>query len=277
MICPTFEQWEVSFLREIAPEMEIAVWEVIADAYDAYKAEKPDADKESLGMLIAISMGGGPIHETAESRRLRALFQQFWEQHAYLSADKTVTVTVVGVTDCHGLESITLKSTSLGALFYQLRAQSNRQRHALAYMAEISMNHVEIIDKLIADGQKDEALSALKEHAVEIRLAESEGVVESWEKIPNDSLDPWNERRIFKMIQRNRTVKMITAMKRSDGNFIPIDGYRRYRALAELGLGEDDGINAYCVEDDRSDERWQKFNTVVKQIEPPDREESLGE
>jgi hypothetical protein len=51
MIWPTFEQWELGFLRDLNPESEIAVWEVIADVFDAYKAGNPDADKDTLGTL----------------------------------------------------------------------------------------------------------------------------------------------------------------------------------------------------------------------------------
>jgi hypothetical protein len=33
---PTFEQWELGFCRDAHPEQEIALWEVIATAFEAY-------------------------------------------------------------------------------------------------------------------------------------------------------------------------------------------------------------------------------------------------
>ena len=280
MIVPTFEQWELGFLRELTPELEIAVWEVIADAFDAYKAEKPDVDMDTLRMLIAISTGGGPKHETAESRRLRELFRQYEERHpnlASLRGDKDVKVMVVGVADCHGLESCDLKVECLGPLYYELRAASNQQRHAVAYLAEIQLKHVETIDALLDAGKNADALAVFRDYAGEIRLADNTGAGESWGKIPDSSLDPWTQETVTASIRETLEIKMPCLMKTSDGEIIPVDGFRRHQAFKELNLGGDDSVHAYVVDSDGSEDHWQKFNISVKRAESPNSKEGTSD
>jgi hypothetical protein len=268
VICPTFEQWEFSFLRELTLEIEIAVWEVIADTFDAYKVERSDADRDVLVLLIAISTGGGPQHESAESQRLRTLFRQSWDAHPTFATIQA-ELTVVGIADCHGLESAVPKSQSLGAMFYQVRAELNRQRHSVAYLAKITAGLADLLDSLLAAGKKAEALRILKERADEICLATADGVVESWEKIPDPSQDPWSNRLVLQEIRRSREVKRPVVLMQPDGSTIPIDGRRRLRAVEKLRANSNDQFGAYCVVCDGSVERWNAFQTIVKRSDYP--------
>ena len=87
-------------------------------------------------------------------------------------------------------------------------------------------------------------------------------------EIPDYSLDPWSERRIFTDIRRGGKIKIITVMKMPNGRIIPVNGRRRYLALERLGLGNNDPIETYCGEYDDSEERWQAYSVPVKQSEP---------
>ena len=71
---PSFEHWELGFMRDLHPWREILVWETIARTFDLYVAEHPDAvcSKEIVGTLISISTGQLP--QNATERELRNLF-----------------------------------------------------------------------------------------------------------------------------------------------------------------------------------------------------------
>ena len=277
-ICRTFEQWELGFLRDVLPEAEIAVWEAIADAFDAYRIERADAGGDVVRTLIKISMGWEPDVETRESQRLRELLIRFYgrnETIALWRKHKAVNVMVVGVADCHGMESCRLKSDCFGPDYYQLRAALNRQRHAVAYLAEIPANHVATIDDLLAARKKVEALTSLRTHAVQIRLAsigspeepmrEKTSVEESWKKIPDSSLDPWSQRRVTAEIRRTHTIKMPLSLKMGDQK-LTIDGCRRLRGYERQG---GDKVDMYVVKQDDSQDRWPLFDVVVKSADPP--------
>ena len=63
-VYPTFEQWELGFMRDMHPESEVTLWCSIAAAWLAYhekylndKALPDEDERKLLGALIAISTG----------------------------------------------------------------------------------------------------------------------------------------------------------------------------------------------------------------------------
>ena len=58
VIEPSFEKWELSFLRDAHPERELEVWQTIAEAYRTYIAEHRDCNQRvAVNSFVAISMG----------------------------------------------------------------------------------------------------------------------------------------------------------------------------------------------------------------------------
>lgn len=163
LVCPTLEQWELGYMRDVNLKRELAVWGVIADAFEAYQAENPNADKKkTLAMLSAISTGGGPKVETAESERLRQLFQRFVSlgRSADSGAD---TVTMVGIADCHGLELFDPRSDCLGALYYILGSRAIEALPALRIAAKdqhrlVRASAKDAIDKIVGTDVYSEVL-----------------------------------------------------------------------------------------------------------------------
>jgi hypothetical protein len=101
------------------------------------------------------------------------------------------TVTVVGIADCHGIESFIKKDEieDKDIFMLKMRAMSNRHRHAIIFEAVVSdMTYDEIMKKL-EEGYFQAALKLLKEDAAEVRTDLS--MVKSWDLIPNPKLDPW--------------------------------------------------------------------------------------
>jgi hypothetical protein len=43
-VYPSFEQWEIGFMRDMHPWWELLIWEAIARTHDLYLAKHPDAD-----------------------------------------------------------------------------------------------------------------------------------------------------------------------------------------------------------------------------------------
>jgi hypothetical protein len=63
LVKPTYEQWELDFLRDQSPQQELFLWLVISDAFEMAITEKPDLDQKTiLGDLILISAGGESQH-----------------------------------------------------------------------------------------------------------------------------------------------------------------------------------------------------------------------
>ena len=112
-----------------------------------------------------------------------------------------------GIADCKGLESfipvvpkvdggwvssnINDYKKEMGVMV--LRAQYNRHRHAVVFLAEINNEDVaeEVLD-LLDDGEYEEALVALKNGADSVSLARMPGAEKSWNMIPNPDLDPYS-------------------------------------------------------------------------------------
>lgn len=74
-----------------------------------------------------------------------------------------------------------------------LRANANRQRHAVVYQVELSVDDAKVIDDLIDKGEYPEALIEVKNRAKSISLARNiVGAEKSWKMIPNADLDPFS-------------------------------------------------------------------------------------
>jgi hypothetical protein len=78
-----FEQWELGFMRDTNPHLEMMTWECIARATEAYLTEHPDKEsKEIVSPLTAISMGAEFKQETDETRDLRNRFRRIHDSIA---------------------------------------------------------------------------------------------------------------------------------------------------------------------------------------------------
>jgi hypothetical protein len=104
----------------------------------------------------------------------------------------TDTITVFGIADCHGIESMVEKGTGRDKeiSLLNIRAMSNRHRHAILYEADLDKETFDTLNKQL-DEDKDYtgALETLKERALELRSLP--GQEKSWGLIPNPVLDPW--------------------------------------------------------------------------------------
>ena len=107
-----------------------------------------------------------------------------------------------GIADAHGLESFNPVAWNSDVERFEvdtrelsmmvLRANANRQRHAVVYQADLSVPACKEITALMKEGKTDEALLKLKEDAKRINLAKSPGAEKSWGLIPNPDLDPYS-------------------------------------------------------------------------------------
>jgi hypothetical protein len=77
-VYPTFEQWELGFMRDMHPWREILIWENIARTFDLYVAEHPEAanSEQIVGTIVSISTGQIFENETATDKELRKLFAE---------------------------------------------------------------------------------------------------------------------------------------------------------------------------------------------------------
>ena len=74
-VYPTFEQWELGFMRDMQPWREILVWETIARTSDLYRAKHPDANLEQVvGKAVSISLGHVSENESAMEKELRDFY-----------------------------------------------------------------------------------------------------------------------------------------------------------------------------------------------------------
>jgi hypothetical protein len=107
-----------------------------------------------------------------------------------------------GIADAHGIESfrpvtynvetgdLQIDPRELGMM--NLRANANRQRHAVVYQVDIGVDTAKGVLAMIEAGEFKEALVKLKEEAKSISLARSPGAEKSWGLIPNPDLDPFS-------------------------------------------------------------------------------------
>jgi hypothetical protein len=97
------------------------------------------------------------------------------------------TKTMIGIADCHGIESFLAKGTS--DFPFVMRADCNRQRHAVYYEVDLDDAAVNRINSIIAKKDFIKALKVLKSLATVIRTPRHHAC--SWDLIPNPKLDPW--------------------------------------------------------------------------------------
>ncbi len=76
-VYPSFEQWEVGFMRDMHPWREILIWEAIARTHDLYLEKHPETDmQQPVGTIVSISLGHVSEKETAAEKELRTLFSE---------------------------------------------------------------------------------------------------------------------------------------------------------------------------------------------------------
>ena len=99
-----------------------------------------------------------------------------------------------GLADAHGIETFEPYSNSKNDTFpYNMRAQLNRQRHALYFEIEIEKVDADIVKALLDKKDFNTAFKIIKKRAVIIGFPEENRpeYEKSWELIPNPELDPW--------------------------------------------------------------------------------------
>lgn len=108
-----------------------------------------------------------------------------------------------GIADAHGIESFRPVEYSVETDGLQvdprelsimiLRANANRQRHAVVYQVDLSVDDAREIDELIDGGDYMDALIEIKNRAKSVALAKTiPGAEKSWRMIPNPDLDPFS-------------------------------------------------------------------------------------
>ena len=100
--------------------------------------------------------------------------------------------TYVGVADAHGIESWNRKEdvSPQDRSYKIIRADANRQRHAIYYEVEMPEKDAQTIEDILKDEDWILALEKLKEYSREIRTPQNH--VKSLKLIPNPDLDPWS-------------------------------------------------------------------------------------
>ncbi len=99
-----------------------------------------------------------------------------------------------GIADAKGVESfIPYKNLVNDDFPYVMRANLNRQRHAVYYEITIDEIDANIVNALIDTGEYEKALTIIKKRAITIGFPakHNEQYKNSWELIPNPKLDPY--------------------------------------------------------------------------------------
>ena len=99
-----------------------------------------------------------------------------------------------GLADAHGIETFEPYSNKTTDKFpYNMRAQLNRQRHALYFEIEIEKVDANIVKALLEKKDFIGAFKFIKKRAVIIGFPENDRLAyeKSWELIPNPKLDPY--------------------------------------------------------------------------------------
>ena len=103
-------------------------------------------------------------------------------------------VKYVGIADAHGVEFFMTEAEFKASPYpLQMRADANRQRHAVAFVCELTKDRADTIQKSIEDQKFKRALKELINLAVTIGFPKGrvEAYEKSWNMIPNSKLDPW--------------------------------------------------------------------------------------
>jgi len=99
-----------------------------------------------------------------------------------------------GLADAHGIETwLPYSKRATDTFPYDMRAQLNRQRHALYFEVEIEQADADIVEALLAKSDFIGAFNIIKKRAVIIGFPQEHRseYEKSWELIPNPKLDPW--------------------------------------------------------------------------------------
>ena len=99
--------------------------------------------------------------------------------------------TYTGVADCHGIESMLEKheNTAQDRAIQMIRADANRQRHAVYYEVTLDDQTKAHIDEQLDQQNYPEALNLLKWMGQDLRTSDSH--IKSWRLIPDPDLDPY--------------------------------------------------------------------------------------
>ena len=118
--------------------------------------------------------------------------------------DKKVKIhNIYGIADCHGIESWlpvkkdkTDKDMQHNVSMMMMRADANRQRHSVVYLARLLEHDFKKFTGYCEKGSPKydkEALECLKQRNLgEVKLLASGNAKKSWGLIPNSELDPYN-------------------------------------------------------------------------------------
>ena len=104
-----------------------------------------------------------------------------------------------GIADAHGIESfLTEKELKDSKFPFVMRADLNRQRHAVFYCAEMYKKDAERVQQLLHAGKYISALGVIKKKhtAMGFPKDHEKQYGNSWELIPNPKLDPWRSQGI---------------------------------------------------------------------------------
>ena len=90
-VYPTFEQWEIGFMRDMQPWREILIWETIARTSDLYRAKHPDANLEQVvSKAVSISLGHISENESAMEKELREFYIEASKKRWMVLAEEPV-------------------------------------------------------------------------------------------------------------------------------------------------------------------------------------------
>lgn len=101
--------------------------------------------------------------------------------------------TFVGVADCYGVESFLKKDSEPSSQLIRLkmRADLNRQRHAIFYEADLDDNSIKKINLKIDKQLYEDAFNVMRKEALSLRVPIQHS--NSLNLIPNPKLDPYGD------------------------------------------------------------------------------------
>ena len=97
-----------------------------------------------------------------------------------------------GIADAHGLESFfPVEGNERHQMMIQMRAGLNRQRHALVFEVELDDAQAQTIKAILQEGDFIGACQLLHDPNFVDSVGAEQSMVDSWDMIPNDALDPY--------------------------------------------------------------------------------------
>lgn len=78
----TFEKWELGFMRDTHPQVELLIWEAIAQAYESYVSDHPECDKKLVCSWLASLSTGHRSKEAEYPEGLRAHWEKVFAPFA---------------------------------------------------------------------------------------------------------------------------------------------------------------------------------------------------